>query len=199
MSEPPTTEPPRAGPRADLFRNPVGMADAELALMRRRKGRLETVTCATTASTGVFFSMLFIAESSRAQALVWGVGIALAGAAAWWLLRRRRPAAIKEPQLLTTARSVEPTEAREDEEEDDSGWDFTSLLLVITVVPFFVIIGVLFACIVPLMVLAGFLVHAGGASNLMVLTAVVCIVVTNVAVEFAVTNPLARRWGIPLD
>lgn len=197
MSEPPTTEPPRAGSRADLFRNPVGMADAELALMRRRKGRLETVTCATTASTGVFFSMLFIAESSRAQALAWGVGVALAGAAAWWLLRRRRPAEVKEPQLLDTART--DVEDSEDEEEDDSGWDFTSLLLAITVVPLFVIIGVLFACIVPLMVLVGFLVHAGGASNLMVLTAVVCIVVTNVAVELGVTIPLAKRWGIPLD
>lgn len=189
---------PRPDGPSTLFRNPIGKPHPELVLMRRRKARLEMVTGGTSIFTGVSFSMLFIAEHGRLTSLVWGLGAGLLVAGLWWLLRRRRPAEIKEPQLLATAQAEERAEALQPDDEE-SGWDITSLLLAVTVVPVVVLVGVLLACIVPLMVLVGFLVHAGGASNLMVLTTVACIVLANLAVELGVTAPLVKRWGLPED
>lgn len=193
---------PREDRLATLLRNPIGLPHEDLVLMQRRKARLEMVSAGTSLFTGVFFGMFLIAGSPIASSIVGGSAAALVAAGAWWLLRRTRPAEISQPQLLDTAASEEfDSDAEEDEESgaDKSGWDAVGILLAVTVVPLFVIMGLLFTCILPLLVLGGFIVFAGGASDLRVWDAVVYVVLANVAVDLCVTTPLMKRWGIPED
>src|SRR5690606_18356418 len=88
---------------SSLFRNPIGRPPEELALMRRRTAILETVSAGSSLFTGVFFGMLFVAESSRLVSLAWGTAVGLLAAGLFWELRRRRPAEVSEAQLLTRA------------------------------------------------------------------------------------------------
>lgn len=182
-----------------LLRNPIGLTHADLLLMQRRKARLEMGSMATSLFTGVFFGMFLIAESPIGASIVGGSAAALAAAGAWWLLRRTRPAQITQPQLLDTAASQELDCEAEDAEEDESGWDPVGLLLVITVVPLFVIAGLVFTCILPLLVLGGFIAFADGNSDPRVWDAVLYVVLANLAIDLCVNTPLMKRWGIPED
>lgn len=182
-----------------LLRNPIGLPHADLLLMQRRKARLEMVSTATSLFTGVFFGMFLIAESPIGVSIVGGSAAALAAAGAWCQLRRTRPAQITQPQLLDTAASQELDSEAEDAEENESGWDPVGVLLVITVVPLFVIAGLVFTCIIPLLVLGGFIAFADGNSDPRVWDAVLYVVLANLAVEVCVNTPLMKRWGIPED
>lgn len=194
MSDSPVNDLPSA-----IFRNPIGMSRQDLVLMQRRKARLEMVSAATSFFTGLFFGMLYIAQSTLAESLGWGSAAALVAAGAWWLLRRARPAEITEPQLLDTAASGEFDSDEEEDGEGKTGWDPVGILLAVTVVPLFVLVGLVVTCILPLLILGGFIAFAGGTSDLPVWDAIVYVVLANVVVDLCVNTPLMKRWGIPED
>lgn len=189
----------------DVFRNPLGRSEADRAVARRRKSWLETITLAVSVFCGVFFGAVFVAEHARAGSALWGLGWGLASAVAWTAYRSRYPAHVAEPHLVEVEKDRAPADPLDDPAADPAAgnpegrdrWDLATIAFVAAVMPPLVLIGLLAVCWLPMLIIIGFVVQAGSASTLGILLAIGCTFAVMGAVEFGVTRPLARRWGLP--
>lgn len=189
----------------DLFRNPIGWDDERKATYRRRRTALGMIAAFAQYAGTIGFGAFFVAAASGLVSLASGVaaGLVAAAIALWW--RRRHPHDIPEPQLVDVdvraarRKAAGLDDADQDSEDDEGGWDVPSALLAAVVVPVFALVMLLFAGIVPLLIILG--IHAASPDSdwLHVGVAFGLCLLVSACVEFGVVLPLAKRWGIDLD
>lgn len=165
-----------------------------IQLQRRRKGSLELLSLVIPISSAVFMSGVVINDWTRLTSALVAGSVALAIIVAFSAYRVKHPADVT-AAAPEAAPEVSP-EAVED--QDDGRWDLFTLALMGFGIVAIVTIGLLVQFTIPLTMI---FIFAGFSSASVSEVAVVIAVTLAIAfvLEFAISLPLSKRWGLPID